>query len=175
MQACRGGGGEQNKALRHGVLQELLELAFYHTVPPEEQVIPSRDHQQLGAPSRCVSSRVCFASKHNRQNGKILQIIIINICEILASSIENLLRDTDAAVGRYCTYGCTHQTPTVEATIAVLGHRTLRGANYHCSYSSIPNTMETHGTKRPQEPKYSRLWPLLNLLGRGHPDPTPHP
>ena len=78
-------------------------------------------------------------------------------------------------IGRYCTYGCTHQTPTVEAAIAVLGHRTLRGANYHCSYSSIPNTMETHGTKRPQEPKYSRLWPLLNLLGRGHPDPTPHP
>ena len=32
-----------------------------------QQVIPSRDHQQLGAPSRCVdlcvSSRVCFASK----------------------------------------------------------------------------------------------------------------
>ena len=24
---------------------------------------------------------------------------------------------------------------------------------YHCSYSSIPNTMETHGTKRPQEPE----------------------
>ena len=60
MQARRGGRGEQNKALRHGVLQELLELAFYHTVPPEEQVIPSRDHQQLGAPSRCVSSRGVF-------------------------------------------------------------------------------------------------------------------
>ena len=172
MQARRGGRGEQNKALRHGVLQELLELAFYHTVPPEEQVIsesgPSTTRCTL---SVCFESSV-FASKHNRQNGKILQIIIINICEILASSIENLLRET---VGRYCTYGCTHQTPTVEATIAVLGHRTLRGANYHCSYSSIPNTMETHGTKRPQEPKYSRLWPLLNLLGRGHPDPTPHP
>ena len=58
MQARRGGRGEQNKALRHGVLQELLELAFYHTVPPEEQVIPSRDHQQLGAPSVCFESSV---------------------------------------------------------------------------------------------------------------------
>ena len=94
MQARRGGRGEQNKALRHGVLQELLELAFYHTVPPEEQVIPSRDHQQLGAPSRCVSSRVCFASKHNRQNGKILQIInyLRDSCFEIQTD-ENLLRD----------------------------------------------------------------------------------
>ena len=89
MQACRGGGGEQNKALRHGVLQELLELAFYHTVPPEEQVIPSRDHQQLGAPSRCVSSRVCFASKHNRQNGKILQIVDAEIRGLFTKLVYN--------------------------------------------------------------------------------------
>jgi hypothetical protein len=87
VQARRGGRGEQNKALRHGVLQELLELAFYHTVPPEEQVIPSRDHQQLGAPSRCVSSRVCFASTHNRKMGKFCKQLLI-ICEILASSFE---------------------------------------------------------------------------------------